>query len=280
MIMKTTKKVGVFLSVISVYGSMTAINNKLSTTVLSDAKVKIGTALAGFACAGFTMLAKSDNNLDTQHILLTAGASVCSAIGAYLCLNKLTPEEQLKAYESAKGEIAKHKIFETEKNTTEYKKISLDSKITAILQMNDKQEKKTALQALAKRKYAKNAGAGNLPILEAVNDLCKLEGTIINERHRLKAIIDSDAKERDAEKERKQLKELKRLIEAIREPLLENHDEMIKTRSKMEGTEVKKQQFTYASKIGIFIPMFIQPVSTLCMVLLQLIFQKFGIQLQ
>src|SRR3990172_7376127 len=52
-------------------------------------------------------------------IWLTAGASVCSAIGAYLCLNKLTPEEQLKAYESAKGEIAKHKIFETEKNTTE-----------------------------------------------------------------------------------------------------------------------------------------------------------------
>lgn len=253
-----------FLSVISFYGSTIAMNNPFSV-VLSDIKVKVGTFLVATACASGTFLAKSGDNVDGKHVIVTAGVGAVSAIGAYLCLHQLTSEEQLKRCETMLQSMEKSKILKHQKT------------INGILATKNKDD----LSSFVNREFGKHVETNSFASIGAINESNELEKNIRCGRHLLKKIQNSDdTQEEQVNALLEQLKDNKDFVKKFRGAILNlgEYEKDVKTHARSEYTEIKKQQYSFMNRVGAFVPMFVQPVSTLCMVLLQVIFNKLGIK--
>jgi hypothetical protein len=268
MFINATKNLNLFLlSLLSLCGSVNGMMLPMiqvpSTIVLSDIKVKIGTLMAGIACTAGVAL--KNENLDGKNIFIAAGIGTFSALGAYLCLDQLTPEKQLKRYFDIINKIEQHKIIKKQKDVeTLFNAGGYDGK--------------GEVREFINKEFGGHTGTYHFASIGAVTEFNTLENMIKGEQQRLRTIQSN--KKDEFKNEFDKLKNYKDFVKKVRGVVISSkqYREEIKVASKARNINLKEQQITFINKIAAFIPMFTQPVSTFCMVLLQLFFNKLGIE--
>jgi len=251
--MKFGKKVSVLLFAISVNFSSVAMMKKIDSStaqmVLSDLKIKAGTALLTVAGAAATVLVKGGElNLDNQNVLMVAGVGMFSAIGSYFCLNQLSPEKQTERHVTRKKEIVKNKIFK--------KKVEIDK----ILQIKDEKQRNEELKKFWNKEYGKHASENSFATTGALKELNELETIIKNEWKRAKKLDPKQYEnyQKADEKVREHeianigteginimaLKAAREVVKDFRETILSlpEHQKNVDTKSNVEYTQVKKDQ--------------------------------------
>ena len=263
---KTTKRTGLLLSLIAMSGVSFGMDFNLSNLkiTLSNNQKKLAAVAVPLAIAGGTYLySQYGPPLSIPSFSYETKCSVATILSmpvVHSFLDRVTSsEDKLKLYYTALQQFEKSK-FNKQKN---------QSKINNILNTKDKAEASDKLTDFIHAEF------GEHPHVAAEKHLLDLKDIIEKGRQALKAnnpIEDSrEAKGLDEKKE-----QLKTLIRILRNS--KQHQESKTAYDKQQRTDLKKEQWTFTSKIGTFVPMFIQPVSALCMVLLNMLFTKLGIE--
>jgi len=262
---KITKQAGLFLSLVATFGFSFGAESSLSNLkiTLSNDQRRFAAVVVPLVLVGGTYLYGQYGPSSLPSIPYEAKCGVATILSMpvlHSLLGRVTSEDKLQLYYTVLEQFEKSKF--TKKNNQE--------KINAIVGMEDQAEAASALTGFIHSEFGEN------PRIAAEKHLLDLKGVVEKARKAFKA-SDLKTDNPDMFKKLGQNKEqLKKLIQILRNS--EQHEPTKKNYDKQQRTKIKIDRVSFMSQIRALVPLFVQPVTIVCLTLLDMVFLKLGIK--